>query len=148
MAYYDKDDDSGSSAKFSGDELQTRRVDESLRKINLYRSAPEVFDEVYMKPYYLLWFDEECVLHGEIYPYLSEEEKKKSIDLKERIEKIIENKPVWEDKVYFSKKKKVLNKENLKKIKKILDIFDREIRSLGVRHSIISTTKEEDIEGL
>lgn len=145
---YDVDEDK--TAKFNAGVLQTKRIDNLLTTINFCKNNPSSINGDYMEYNYIIWFNNVNSLFDEVDGWCNDDEEDDIVKDGTKIDKLIDEHPVWEDKkpTRPEKKEKELNKIKLKIIVNTLRNYERKVRKLGIKYQVIAATADSEFDGL
>jgi hypothetical protein len=126
------------SAKYNGGVLGIIRIDKILAHLNFTKENPLAFDSERQEYNYKLWFREVCNLMDEYGSLFNDTELKTCIAARKIIDGYIEK-----FEVYMKPNSKKIDSDAWTKIKKGMEIFEREIKRLGYKYEVLTAYKEQ-----
>jgi len=138
----------GKSAKFNAGVLMTQRLNKVIDLINYCRLTPEAYHNDYSNYCINLWFNGLKTLYDECDGWVDEEERAVCHRWRKALEEAFKKFPIIEQKRREGKLTPIPNDENFTKLKLALEIFEREVRRLGIKYEILAASIDHDLDGL
>lgn len=148
----EKDTSFGSISEWNEGNFKTLRLHESQELINMGKMNPFEYSEDGTKWNYVIWKSGIDILYGEGQSKYGEPEIKEIDCIKTLSENLIELFPPFkilrESKYFGNENKFIPIKKNQSKIKKYLELYEKQVKIYNDAHGLSTRNKDDDLRGL